>query len=92
MSVKFEVVKDIRLKVVLTKQMPKCMHGMVTEDNNNVYQIILNADDSEDMRRRAFVHEALHIYEDDFQRVKTEGVQAVESRTHELTDRILKGL
>ena len=51
--------------------------------------IVVNADLSEDEQAKAFLHECLHIYNDDFDHVSSEGVQSVEERTHAQLNRLL---
>lgn len=54
--------------------------GMVCTDDSGVYMVIINADLPEEEQEKTFLHEMLHIYRDDFSRVKAEGVQAIEAQ------------
>ena len=54
--------------------------SMVCTDDSGVFMVIINADLPEEEQEKAFLHEMLHIYRDDFTRVKTENVQAIEAQ------------
>ena len=54
--------------------------GMVCTDDSGVFMVIINANLPEEEQEKAFLHEMLHIYRDDFTRVKTENVQAIEAQ------------
>lgn len=69
--------------------MPEGVHGMVAEDHGK-YMVVINANESPDEQAKAFLHEMLHIYNDDFNLVADEGVQSIESRTHEQLARLLQ--
>ena len=52
------------------------------------YMVIVNADLPQEERAKAFLHEMLHIYNDDFERVLSEGIQRIEADAHEQLDRL----
>ncbi len=54
--------------------------GMACTDDNGVFMVIINADLPEEEQEKAFLHEMLHIYRDDFTRAKSLGVQEVEAQ------------
>ena len=56
--------------------------GMACLDTSGVYMVIINADLPEAEQEKAFLHEMLHIYRDDFTRAQTEGVQTIEAQAH----------
>lgn len=77
----FEQIKDIHVQV-FRGQLPDGAHGFVIDGNQGPFLIMLNSADPEDEQRCAFLHEMLHIYNDDFNRIAADGIQAVEARTH----------
>lgn len=85
----FELVKKINVQVYRAK-MPESIHGTVTEDQAGKHMILINSEDSPDGQACAFLHEMLHLWNDDFNRVAVEGVQAVEARTHRQLRRLLE--
>lgn len=83
----FEQIKDIHVQV-FRGQLPEGAHGFVIDGNQGSFLIMLNSADPEDEQRRAFLHEMLHIYNDDFERVLSEGIQRIETDAHEQLDRL----
>lgn len=77
-----EQLLDIRIQVFRDK-LPQGAHGFVIAAGAGSYQIMINAADPEDEQRSTFLHEMLHVYNNDFQTVAAEGIQSVEIRTHE---------
>lgn len=86
----FEQVKDIHVQV-FQGQMPKGGHGIVVAGDPGQFLIMLNSADPEDEQRTAFLHEMLHIYNDDFERVLSDGIQRIETETHEQLARLSSG-
>ena len=62
--------------------------SMVCTDDSGVFMVIINADLPEEEQEKAFLHEMLHIYNDDFERVLSEGIQRIETDAHEQLDRL----
>lgn len=83
----FEQVKDIHVHV-FRGQMPKGGHGLVVAGDPGQFFIMLNSADPEDEQRRAYLHEMLHIFNDDFDRVAVEGASAVEAQVHSLIEQL----
>lgn len=77
-----EQLLDIRVRVY-RDTLPEGAHGFVIDSGGGSYSIMINAADPEDEQRAAFLHEVLHIYNGDFQRVQAEGIQSIEARTQE---------
>ena len=80
-------VKDIRVQVY-AEHLPDGGHGMIIDADNGEYLMVINEDDPEDVQRTAFLHEMLHIYNDDFERVLSDGIQRIETETHEQLARL----
>ena len=83
----FEQIKDIHVQV-FRGRLPEGAHGFVIDGNQGPFLIMLNSADPEDEQRRAFLHEMLHIYNDDFERVLSEGIQRIETDAHEQLARL----
>lgn len=66
---------DINLKVYKTK-LPDNVHGCISKNKNNSYTILINETDSRTRQEQAFIHECLHIWNDDFNK---ESVQEIET-------------
>ena len=67
---------DINLKVYKMK-LPDNVHGCISKNENNNYIILINETDSRTRQEQAFIHECLHIWNDDFNK---ESVQEIEWR------------
>lgn len=79
-------VKEISIKL-FRESMPEKVYGLVSENGKNRFFIVVNADLSEDEQAKAFLHECLHIYNDDFN--SNQDVNTIEARTHAQLDRLL---
>lgn len=68
-----------------TEPLPETVRGVVTE-NQGYYIICINNLLSEEEQQQAFIHEMLHIYNNDFN--SGDSVQAIEERTHKAAERL----
>ena len=73
---------------VFRERLPAGAHGMSAPDDNG-YLIVVNADESPDEQAKAFLHEMLHIWNDDFND-PVGNVQVIEARTHRQLRRLLE--
>lgn len=73
---------------VYAEQLPDGAHGMIIDAGSGKYLMVINESDPEAEQRTAFLHEMLHIYNDDFERVLSEGIQRIETDAHEQLDRL----
>lgn len=70
-----------RLNVHLAKvDLPDGMRGACCLSNRGGYYIIINTNLTAEEQEKAFIHEALHIWHDDFNSGKT--VQEIETERH----------
>lgn len=73
---------------VFREHLPAGAHGMAAPDNDG-YMIVVNADESPDKQAETFLHEMLHIWNDDFND-PVGNVQVIEARTHRQLRRLLE--
>ena len=75
---------------VYSLELPKTIRGVTMQTGNDSFKIVLNANDSEEQNYIAFLHEATHIYRNDFAKDAT--VSDIEEETHSLIRNALEML
>lgn len=67
--------RELRIKLLHEHFPVGDVVGMVTQDNQGNYMIVINADLSPEKQEESFLHEMRHIYRNDFQRVRAGEVE-----------------
>lgn len=80
--------RDIQIKI-LYDNLPEGVNGMCTKcgSDKEAYMIILDSKQAERQQALAFLHEALHIYRQDFTSGKT--AQEIEAEAHAFIEAFL---
>jgi len=78
------LVDDIFVRI--NENMPNSMAEMVCPNIDGTYTILLNGNLSYEKQYNAFWHAISHIKNNDFERVETYGVQAIETQAHKKGD------
>ncbi len=80
---------DKTLIQVFKEALPETVRGISAFDESKErFYILINSTLSDEEQRNAFLHEALHIWNDDFQR---KNVQEIEAFTHDFITRFTAG-
>ena len=87
-TIKPEVIRKqkINLTVYQVGSFPDGVDGISAPDDKGGFMILINADQSPEEQARTFLHEMLHIWRGDHDRVAAEGVQKIESEAHAFMD------
>lgn len=78
------LVDDIIVRI--NEDMPNGMAEMVCPNTDGTYTVLLNGKLSQEMQTQAFWHAISHIDMNDFERVETYGIQAIETQAHKKGD------
>ena len=68
--------------VYLNDNMPTGARDAVCPNQDGTYTVLINGDLTKEEQTAAFWHAVRHIQNDDFERVETYGVQAIEAEAH----------
>lgn len=81
--------RRISLRIIKT-ELPETVRGAVSDRGNGSYIILINQTLDEKAQAEAFIHEALHIYHNDFESELS--LDKLESIRHEESESILKAM
>jgi hypothetical protein len=70
------------IHVHLNGDMPSGAREAVCSNPDGTYTVLINGDLTKEEQTAAFWHAVRHIQDNDFERVETYGVQAIEAEAH----------
>lgn len=76
---------------VIKVNLPDGINGTVALFGKDKYRIFINDKLPEDEQLKAFIHEMVHLYRGDLDKIGQD-VNTIEEETHRETDRIMEGL